>query len=55
MYGYKRKRIKKNKDTLALLKTSENRNIILGSNQSIDIRCQTDNEINYLATCAIFH
>ena len=43
----------KNKDKLAILKCAESSKFILKANQSVNVLCYTDQEINYKYVCAL--
>jgi len=45
--------LKKNKDKLAILKCAESSKFILKANQSVNVLCYTDQEINYKYVCAL--
>jgi len=47
------KDLKRNHDRLAILKCALTQSVSIGPNQSIDITCTTDKEINHLSTAAI--
>ena len=45
--------LKRNKDRIAVVRSAESANVILGPNQSINVRGYTDRELNYPATNVI--
>ena len=47
------KELKRNKDRLAIVRSAQNSNIILGPNETINILGYTDKEIDHHQTCAI--